>query len=42
MVNPGCTFYLDNNTGADNTGRTASTVPVTLNGGTFLTWATWP
>ncbi|MGA2069115.1 MAG: autotransporter-associated beta strand repeat-containing protein, partial [Thermoguttaceae bacterium] len=35
VVGPGATFYLNNNTGADSTSRTAATVPVTLNGGTF-------
>ncbi len=35
VVDQGSTFYLDNNTGTDNTARTAATVPVTVNGGTF-------
>jgi fibronectin-binding autotransporter adhesin len=35
VVNLGCTFYLNNNTGADNTARTGATAPVTVNGGTF-------
>jgi autotransporter-associated beta strand protein len=35
VVNPGSTFYLNNNTGADDLARAGTAVPITLNGGTF-------